>query len=89
MLDFSTAAQRDFYEWVMYKGVFISDINQNDMYRLVELTNKYADVPMDLADATLVITAEKTGIHEIISLDRDFNIYRLPGKELIQNVYKP
>ena len=89
MLDFNTAAQHDFYEWVMYKGVFISDINQNDMYRLVELTNKYADVPMDLADATLVITAEKTGIHEIISLDRDFNIYRLPGKELIQNVYKP
>jgi predicted nucleic acid-binding protein len=89
MLDFNTAAQRDFYEWVMYKGVFISDINQNDMYRLVELTNKYADVPMDFADATLVITAEKTGIREIISLDRDFNIYRLPGKELIQNVYKP
>jgi predicted nucleic acid-binding protein len=89
MLDFSTAAQRDFYEWVMYKGVFISDINQNDMLRIVELTNKYSDLPMDFADATLVITAEKTGIREIISLDRDFDIYRLPGKELIQNIYKP
>ena len=88
MLDFSTNAQRDFYEWVMYKGVFISDINQNDMPRLVELTGKYADLPMDFADATLVITAEKTGIREIISLDRDFDIYRLPGKEQIHNIYQ-
>jgi len=89
MLDFNTAAQRGFYEWVMYRGVIICDINQVDMHRLVELTNKYSDVPMDFADATLVITAEKTGIREIISLDKDFDIYRLPGKEQIQNIYKP
>jgi predicted nucleic acid-binding protein len=88
MLDFSVNAQKDFYEWVMYKGVIISDINQNDMPRLLELTGKYSDLPMDFADATLVITAEKTGIKEIISLDKDFNIYRLPGKEMIRNVYR-
>jgi len=87
MLDFNLKTQRDFYEWVMCKGVIISDINQNDMPRLVELTGKYADLPMDFADATLVITAEKTGIKEIISLDKDFNIYRLPGKEKIRNIY--
>jgi len=78
MLDFSTNAQKDFYEWVMYKGIIISDINQNDMPRIIELTEKYSDLPMDFADATLVITAEKTGIREIISLDRDFDIYRQP-----------
>ena len=92
MLDFSVAAQMDFYEWVMYKGVIISDINQNDMPRLVELTRKYADLPMNFADATLIIAAEKTGIREIISLDRDFDIYRISldrrsGKEHIHNVY--
>jgi len=87
MLDFNTAAQRDFYEWVMYKGVIISDINQNDMFRLLELTDKYSSLPMDFADATLVITAEKTGIRQIISIDRDFDIYRLPGKEQIQNIF--
>jgi predicted nucleic acid-binding protein len=88
MLDFCTAAQRDFYDWVMYKGVIISDINQNDMLRILELTEKYSDIPMDFADATLVITAEKTGIRQIISLDRDFDIYRLPGKEQIRNIYR-
>jgi predicted nucleic acid-binding protein len=89
MLSFSALAQRDFYEWVMHKGVITSDINQHDMPRLVELTEKYADLPMDFADATLVITAEKTGIREIISLDRDFDVYRLPGKERIRNLYCP
>jgi predicted nucleic acid-binding protein len=88
MLDFNTAVQRDFYEWVMYKGVIISDINQNDMLRLIELTDKYSSLPMDFADATLVITAEKTGIRQIISIDRDFDIYRLPGKEQIKNIYR-
>ena len=81
-------AVRDFYEWVIHKGIIISDINQNDMPRILDLTMKYSDLPMDLADATLVVTAEKTGIRKIISLDRDFDIYRLPGKEQILNVYR-
>ena len=42
---------------------------------------------MDFADATLIVTAEKTGIREIISLDKDFNIYQLPGKEKIYNIF--
>jgi uncharacterized protein len=88
MLDFNTLVQKDFYEWVMRKGVIISDINQNDMLRLVELTKKYSNLPMDFADATLVITAEKTGIRKIISIDRDFDIYRLPDKEQVKNIYK-
>jgi len=93
MLDFSTAAQRDFYEWVMYKGVIISDINQNDMPRIMQLTQKYEDLPMDFADATLIVSAEKTGIREIISLDRDFDIYRFSsgaenGNERIRNIYQ-
>jgi predicted nucleic acid-binding protein len=87
MLDFNVPAQLDIYEWVMCKGVIISDINQNDMPRVVELTRKYADLPMDFADATLVITAEKTNIHEIISLDKDFDIYRMAGKERIHNIF--
>jgi predicted nucleic acid-binding protein len=42
---------------------------------------------MDFADATLLIVAEKTGIRKIISIDSDFDIYRLPGKIRIENVF--
>ena len=55
------------------------------MLRLIELTSEYSDLPMDFADATLVITAEKTGIREIISLDKNFDVYRLPdGNRALQ-----
>jgi len=87
MLDFSIAAQVGFLEWVMKEGVILHEIHQDDIARIVELTKKYSDRPMDFADATLVIAAEKTGIRKIISIDSDFDIYRLPGKVKIENVF--
>ncbi len=40
------------------------------------LMRKYADVPMDLADACLVDLATQTGSGRILTLDTDFRIYR-------------
>ena len=47
---------------------------------------KYADVPMDLADASIVIAAINTGIRNIASIDSDFDIYRLPNRTRLTNV---
>lgn len=45
--------------------------------RLRELMLKYADRPMDLADASMIWAAEQTGLHQILTTDRtDFEIYR-------------
>ncbi len=88
MLDFNINVQISFLEWVMNGGVLLQEIEQKDMFRIVKICKKYSDLPMDFADATLVIAAEKTGIRKIISIDSDFNIYRLPGKETIQNVFQ-
>lgn len=41
------------------------------------LMEKYADRPMDLADATLVSLAEAQGLSRIFTLDGDFHVYRL------------
>jgi predicted nucleic acid-binding protein len=87
MLNFSVDAQIDFLEWVMRGGLYLETIEQDDMAKLIGLIRKYRDLPCDLADATLVLTAEKTGIHSIISVDSDFYVYRLPGKMLIQNLF--
>ena len=43
------------------------------------LIERYADVPMSLADACLVRLAEMTGL-PICTLDRDFSIYRAHGR---------
>jgi predicted nucleic acid-binding protein len=42
------------------------------------LMKKYADTPMDFADATLVRAAEQLGIVEVLTLDRrGFSTYRM------------
>ncbi len=88
MLDFSIAAQTDFLQWIMNEGVRIHELAQHDLARAIELTQKYSDLPMDFADATLVIAAEQNAIRHIISLDSDFDIYRLPSKVKIENVFR-
>lgn len=43
------------------------------------LMQRYADTPMDFADATLVLLAERLAVSDILTLDRrGFNTYRLP-----------
>ena len=46
--------------------------------RAFELMVKYADAPMDLADASLVAMAEKLDLRRIFTMDRsDFSFYRI------------
>ena len=56
--------------------------------RIIDLTEKYNDVPMDLADATLIVAAETLGIREIISIDNGFYVYRTIQKEMITNIFE-
>ena len=87
MLDFNTAVQLNFLEWIMKEGVIIHEIKQSNIKRIIDLTKKYSDRPMDFADSTLVIAAEERGIRQIISIDTDFDIYRLYNKMKIENIF--
>ncbi len=50
--------------------------------RVAALMEKYRDVPMDFADATLVALGEDLGTDQVFTLDRrGFSVYRLPGKK--------
>lgn len=51
-----------------------------DAARMAQMMGKYADLPMDLADASLVQVAEREGIATVVTFDRrDFRVYRVPG----------
>lgn len=58
----------------------LADMSENATRRCAELMEKYADVPMDLADATLVALAEERDETRIFTLDSDFHVYRLHGR---------
>ena len=53
----------------------------NETARMLELMAQYEDVPMDLADASLVALAETLNLKRIFTLDKDFYIYRINGKD--------
>lgn len=50
-----------------------------EQLRMRSLMAQYRDLPMDLADASLVAAAEVRQETTICTLDRDFYVYRLPG----------
>ena len=87
MLDFDVRAQVDVLRWVVSRGVIVYEIDGESLSRIIELMEKYQDRPMDLADASLVVAAERLRINEIISIDSDFDIYRTADKSPIRNVY--
>ena len=80
LLDFNRHAQIDFLGWVNAGAITLEPITSDDLQRIKELTIKYADLPMDFADACLVFLGEKLNISTIATIDRDFDVYRLKGK---------
>lgn len=51
--------------------------------RVLELMQKYADVPMSLADACLVRMSEILAGPVIFTTDADFRIYRRLGRQIV------
>jgi predicted nucleic acid-binding protein len=57
---------------------------------MIELMQKYVNLPMDLADASLVVLAEALGHGRILSTDtRDFETYRWKNHHPFQNLLLP
>ena len=52
--------------------------------RMSELMKIYQNVPMDLADASLVAVAESRGYTRLFTLDSDFYIYRLANGAVLE-----
>lgn len=74
-------AQDALWEMLVRGAVRLLPLGVDDVPRIRELMRKYADRPMDAADAALVAVAEREGIRTIFTIDRrDFLIYRLHGR---------
>jgi uncharacterized protein len=65
----------------------VFDLPGSKVARIETLMRKYADLPMDLADASLVVLAEELGSGDILSTDRrDFGSYRWKNREPFRNL---
>ena len=87
MLDFSVDAQIDFLTWISRGAIQIEEIKNSDVERIIELTRTYSNVPMDLADSSLILAAERLNIKDILTIDSDYYIYRTERKEMLTNIF--
>ena len=80
----STAQQLRCLEWLgdaARAGLLNVEREPLDFRAIEKLARKYADQPMDFADASVVLLAGRTGVREILTADRrDFAVYRLAGR---------
>lgn len=61
-------------------GALLVPSTPASMRRARELMEQYADLPMDYADATLVVLAEDLETNQVLTTDRrDFSVYRIGG----------
>jgi predicted nucleic acid-binding protein len=70
------AAQNHLLGAVSRGGIEAINLVPEDYTRIAELNQRYADLPGDFADLTLVTISERLDVAEILSLDSDFDIYR-------------
>ncbi len=73
------------------QGAFeVFSLNREHILPLIGLMDKYYDLPMDLADASLVLLAEELGHGRILSTDqRDFRTYRWKQRKPFENLLLP
>ncbi len=77
LLGFSWKAQDNLWEFILRGGVEVLSLDDNQQGRCRVMMEKYADLPMDLADGTLVVLAESKKVKKVFTLDhKDFQIYR-------------
>ena len=81
LLSGDARAQESVWEMIARGALRLLPLDQADVPRMRELMRKYADRPMDVADAAIVRVAEREGVRTIFTVDKkDFGVYRLNGR---------
>lgn len=66
-------------------GAILVPTTRASLRRARELVRQYADLPMDYADASLVVLAEELDTTLVFTTDRrDFSVYRIGGRRRFQ-----
>ncbi len=76
-----------FLRWVQAGGIEIVEVPPEELGDIIRVMEKYLDRPMDLADASLVWLAGRSGVREILTVDKgDFAIFRTPQGKPFRDV---
>lgn len=78
--------QQALWRLIGTRALLLHSASAEEVGRMQQLMDKYWDVPMDLADASLVAAAETRQLQRIFTLDSDFRVYRIHNKQPFEAV---
>lgn len=83
LLDQTQAGSAAVFEMLRRKAIALSFRLDEQVEEVHRLRDKYSDVPMSVADASLVRMAEQSSRSAVLTLDGDFRVYRKHGRRVI------
>lgn len=80
----ANAAALDFLRWVQRGGLALDRTEDGSLPEMLAISVRFADLPFDLADASIAEAAARLRIKHLLSIDTDFDVYRdRAGKPLL------
>lgn len=78
------AAALNFLRWAQRGGITLEGPGEGALTEVLRLSERFADLPFDLADASVAELAARLKLRHLISIDADFDVYRdRAGKPLL------
>lgn len=82
------AAALDFLQWVQRGAVQLDAPADWSLTSVLAICQRFASLPLDLADASIAEAAERLHIHHIVSIDKDFDVYRDAKGQALLNLLR-
>lgn len=79
-------AALDVLRWALRGGITVDGAPQDALVSVLAISERFADLPFDLADASIAEAAERMRIRRILSVESDFGVYRDHAGRALQNV---
>ena len=84
----SNPAALDFLRWVERGGVTLDEPRPHSLADMLGISERFADLPLDLADASIAEAAARLRIRQVLTIDADFDVYRDRAGKPLSNVLR-
>lgn len=76
----------DCLDWLS-QAVSVDNALDRDLVFIRDFMDQYGDLPADFADASVVALCRRLKCTEVATVDSEFDVYRLPDKRRLDNVF--
>ena len=81
-------AALDFLRWIQRGGIAVDRPEPTSIEQVLAISERFADLPFDLADASVAEAAARLKINAVLTIDSDFDFYLDSAGKAMVNVLR-